>query len=1381
MTAKIFGDEGLMRRIVELATQDVTGKSSIPSSCNLEEIISKTYAVLSSRDDLLATVMHNMMSESHTKTPQRHARQDPAEQDTDEIVNILSLQNLEQKYSMLFHPVRFKSKPVEQDGSSVAPAVETGKMEPWNTSGNAFALVCELERSLLKTICGLLLFAAMENQRAEAVLPLMLAVSASSLVGVVARHFVTAESPECRSMYSSGPANKPALVAPIVKWIRTLREAGHKSEIDGLYDECISALKTYSTARSTALQTTETEAAIVHGVVVWQDPHGKLEHCEWETIESARDSFSTKSEQGCAARLYSLTRKEKGNTLAMLAQANEHDTEGRIDMDMDNHVQLYFVTCELAEWDHASNPGRSFFTLGGGGSTITYERHAPDFCNVVSAKPLTEGKHAFEFVIHKLGDEMWSGVTCKEDVAGVTDTLRGAKNSWTYYCGRRHHTTGALHLDGDSNQQVEHIKSGDIIGIFVNFEDRILLFEKNGVPQGTCSFPAAVKELYLVTELDYPFDEVEIRAKNADPLKASSVKKSYQWGDTDTLKAPAWLKGSIKKPTVKPSGEQKPGIGVALVLVESMLRTKCLTGNQITHLFETLTLGLFLSADPAQIVSSKDDLKKSRLKVGMTVRLTENYHQVQGNQVRDGPLRPGLTGVLLVDDRSSNPYQVHTSDGREHWYEEGTIEEATPLKCKDETLFEISQKLLGCIKLVMTSDYEAFEPGPHFCKLISLLRSNQLSGISKHDNCNTDLEILLAFDRQRNPQGSMEQLLQPWIVAEKQQTPMCSPQGSQQNLGPLWCAIATTQWGKIPAKTDGTTCWFPYGDREHEASDFEIFEGQLFSNSSDDIEPQGNQDDGAGVLWCAVALTPYGKIPGKAKGNTCWYSYDGVEKCCSDFLFVGVDPSAASQAAAPEVLKEQEFVNMLEGEYAGESWRVSISRKSGQRNLVFIWKQTRTDEQQDVAQVLEWELIPEKVSDDPETYATLGLNVGTNCPFYDDGHVFLMLEFTGLNISTIHGAEGIIFKPETPKTTASPAISKISSVLKSVICLDQLEARRPFQSWLTMTDPPLAANPACSTLIPEDWEKAVDNSIWSLEADEVLSRCVVNTVVRKDKSNECEVGSRVRLAESPLRRSLDADSRLLTPNVVGIVTRVYHDEGRLLYEVEYNGDICRYEQDEVELVHDNDEDAPGAPGIPEAGEGIFAHVSPNVLKARLQVLTQVSKVLCKGVQHLNLKEYSRKGSVAHSLHASTCVRVLIRPAINTVFASGVKKLQAASTGVFPSFVVNRGILPAETRKRRDTVFNQTFEKVGSMPDKYSLLETKSRGVGLMFWEVQFEGEGGMDYGGLFRDSLREICAELQSDGTLQLLVASPNNKYMVAGHQGIYPSIYTSVYYTVNI
>ena len=81
-------------------------------------------------------------------------------------------------------------------------------------------------------------------------------------------------------------------------------------------------------------------------MVVWQDPHGKLEHCEWETIESARDSFSTKSEQGCAARLYSLTRKEKGNTLAMLAQANEHDTEGRIDMDMDNHVQLYFVTCE---------------------------------------------------------------------------------------------------------------------------------------------------------------------------------------------------------------------------------------------------------------------------------------------------------------------------------------------------------------------------------------------------------------------------------------------------------------------------------------------------------------------------------------------------------------------------------------------------------------------------------------------------------------------------------------------------------------------------------------------------------------------------------------------------------------------------------------------------------------------------------------------------------------------------------------------------------------------------------------------------------------------------------------------------------------------------
>jgi hypothetical protein len=46
-----------------------------------------------------------------------------------------------------------------------------------------------------------------------------------------------------------------------------------------------------------------------------------------------------------------------------------------------------------------------------------------------------------------------------------------------------------------------------------------------------------------------------------------------------------------------------------------------------------------------------------------------------------------------------------------------------------------------------------------------------------------------------------------------------------------------------------------------------------------------------------------------------------------------------------------------------------------------------------------------------------------------------------------------------------------------------------------------------------------------------------------------------------------------------------------------------------------------------------------------------------------------------------------------------------------------------------------------------------------FWSVQFEGEGGSDHGGLFRESLRELCSELQAPhGALRLLVPCPNDR-----------------------
>jgi len=43
-------------------------------------------------------------------------------------------------------------------------------------------------------------------------------------------------------------------------------------------------------------------------------------------------------------------------------------------------------------------------------------------------------------------------------------------------------------------------------------------------------------------------------------------------------------------------------------------------------------------------------------------------------------------------------------------------------------------------------------------------------------------------------------------------------------------------------------------------------------------KPHGHQTSlmgGFEDLWCAIALTEHGKIPGKAKGDFCWYGYYG--------------------------------------------------------------------------------------------------------------------------------------------------------------------------------------------------------------------------------------------------------------------------------------------------------------------------------------------------------------------------------------------------------------------------------------------------------------------------------------------------------------------------
>ena len=115
--------------------------------------------------------------------------------------------------------------------------------------------------------------------------------------------------------------------------------------------------------------------------------------------------------------------------------------------------------------------------------------------------------------------------------------------------------------------------------------------------------------------------------------------------------------------------------------------------------------------------------------------------------------------------------------------------------------------------------------------------------------------------------------------------------------GRLYLGVANTQWGTIPGKAKDGTCWYPYGGKEYETSDFSWLcadPNTYFLYANDGYGPPiyglkaGEQTDGAGELYAAVAITDEGQIPGKAKENTCWYSYGGEERYTSKFYWVVV-------------------------------------------------------------------------------------------------------------------------------------------------------------------------------------------------------------------------------------------------------------------------------------------------------------------------------------------------------------------------------------------------------------------------------------------------------------------------------------------------------------
>jgi len=157
-------------------------------------------------------------------------------------------------------------------------------------------------------------------------------------------------------------------------------------------------------------------------------------------------------------------------------------------------------------WDIAGNPDGML--LSGSRELVRYESGEYDYVNVITQEPVRTGVHYFEFIMHRIGDEQWCGVSPSKLRAGRRG---GGALGWHYYCGRRQGRSGALHARAErrSIAKFAHVKDGDTIGMLLHTGMHLLAFTLNGVLQGACTIPA--EPMYLSTVLDVEEDSVELR------------------------------------------------------------------------------------------------------------------------------------------------------------------------------------------------------------------------------------------------------------------------------------------------------------------------------------------------------------------------------------------------------------------------------------------------------------------------------------------------------------------------------------------------------------------------------------------------------------------------------------------------------------------------------------------------------------------------------------------------------------------------------------------------------------------------------------------------------------------------------------------------------
>jgi len=167
----------------------------------------------------------------------------------------------------------------------------------------------------------------------------------------------------------------------------------------------------------------------------------------------------------------------------------------------------------------------------------------------------------------------------------------------------------------------------------------------------------------------------------------------------------------------------------------------------------------------------------------------------------------------------------------------------------------------------------------------------------------------------------------------------------------------------------------------------------------------------------------------------------------------------------------------------------------------------------------------------------------------------------------------------------------------------------------------------------------------------------------------------------------------------------------------------------------------------------LSKMRPSVLRARWSVIKALNQTAEQAIELVDLRRFEEEGSIAHILCMS---KALLLPEMKTKLFDKSVALTAGPDNP-PEIHLNRGTSPAESRKRERTILWQMMHVVEEQ--KISFTRIGGPGDSKQAWLTRFEGEGGMDYGGLYRDSLREMCAELQCQGgSLQLFLPCPNQR-----------------------